>query len=206
MSDIKTKQKDILNTAKSCYKEVLPFILEKHYLKRKCPISYAFKLEKQGEIVGVVTFGTPPSRHMQKSVCPSNPSFVLELNRLWLEDSLPHGTASWFLSRVLKKLPPRLVASYADTSVGHGGGVYRAANFNYSGWTDQDRKTPRYDYVVEGKHSRDAFRSGNYTKVRRKPKVKYWIATGSKSEKKALIKICGWSSKVWDGGPKSLIV
>ena len=183
--------------------EVMPLIVRNHYLHRKVGASFAFALDSGGDIVGAVTFGTPPSRHMQISVCPTDPSLVIELNRLWIRDDQPHGTASAFVSDALRQMPPRIVASYADTSAGHLGTVYRALNFHYSGWTDMDRKTPRYDYVVEGKHSRDAFRCGKYTRVRRRPKIKYWIPTGNKRDRKRLFAICGWPSLVWDGGPPS---
>jgi len=138
---------------------------------------------------------------MQKSICPENPSLCLELNRLWVRDDQPRNTASKFVSWALRQLPPLLIASYADTKQGHQGYVYRALNFNYAGWTDMDRKTPRFDYVVEGKHSRDAFRSGKYTRVRRQPKIKYWIATGSKTDKKRLSKLCGWLRLSWKTTP-----
>lgn len=179
----------------------MPLIVKHHYLHRKVGASFAFRLVECGETVGGVTFGTPPSRHMQMSVCPSDPSLCLELNRLWIAEGMPKGTASRFVASALRQLPPRIVASYADTAAGHSGTVYRALNFNYAGWTDQDRKTPRYDYVVEGKHSRDAFRCGNFTRVRRKPKVRYWIVTGNKREKRKMTALCGWPINEWDGGP-----
>jgi hypothetical protein len=147
---------------------------------------------------GVITFGVPASRHLQKSVCPSDPGKVLELNRLWVCDSMPRNSESWFIAKALKALPPFLVCSYADTKEGHVGYVYRASNWNYYGYTDMDRKTPRFDYVVAGKHSRDAFRNGNeYTRVRRKPKYRYWVATGDKRERRQLEGVCGWPKLSW---------
>lgn len=175
-------------------------LLEHHYAGRVPSISHAVGLYDNGEIIGVVTFGTPASRHVQIGACPENPSLVLELNRLCVLDSAPRNTESWFISRALKMLPARIVVSYADTVHGHMGFVYRAANFNYAGWTDMERKTPRYDYVVPGKHSRDAFRGGDkqFTeRVRRKPKVKYWLATGNRREKQKLEGLCGWRSISW---------
>ena len=176
-----------------------------HYLHRKPPISFAYALAKvpsgcrEGVIVGIITFGVPASRHLQKSLCKSNPDLVLELNRLWVHDALKKNSESWFISHALKMLPPRIICSYADTEVGHVGYVYRASNWNYYGYTDMDRKTPRFDYVVKGKHSRDAFRGGNeYTKVRRKPKYRYWTVTGTKRDKRRLTSLCGWKSLNWN--------
>lgn len=175
-----------------------------HYLHRAPTISYAFGLFDQERLLGVVTFGVPASRAVQKGACPSDPNLVLELNRLWVSDEAPKNTESWFVSRALKLLPPRIVVSYADTAAGHVGYIYRALNFFYAGWTDMDRKTPRFDYIVPGKHSREAFRGGvaQYTsKVRREPKVKYWIVTGDSRERSRLKKLCGWALLCWKAQP-----
>lgn len=174
-------------------------VIQEHYLHRRPPISYSFGGYRQdGVVVAVITFGVPPSRHLQQSACPSNPSKVIELNRVWIHDDQPKNTGSWILSRVLKLMPPYIIVSYADTLQNHDGTLYRAANWNYAGWTDMDRKTPRYDYVVEGKHSRDAFRQHNFTRVRRAPKIKYWTVTGNKREKRDLCRLCGWPSYNWN--------
>ena len=172
-----------------------------HYLRRKPPISFAFGLYEHGDLVGVITFGTPASRHMQKGACPSDPSKALELNRLWVSDAMPRNTETWFLSRALSILPPLIVLSYADTAQGHAGYVYRAANFFYAGWTDMERKTPRFDYVAPGKHSRDAFRNGYAAKVRRKPKVKYWTVTGDRRARRELMALMKWPRMCWKANP-----
>lgn len=179
--------------------EAMKLVVTNHYLHRKAPCSFAFGLFKGPKLVGVVTFGTPPSRHLQKSVCPSNPAVVVELNRLWTDDSLPKNTESWFVSRALRRLPARLVVSYADPKFGHYGFIYRALNFHYAGWTDMERKTPRYDYIPldPSKHTREAFRTGYGYRVRRVPKVKYWLATGNRAEKRFLESICGWGKLDW---------
>lgn len=180
-------------------------VVKNHYLHRKTNIQHAFGLFDGGALVGVITFGTPASRHLQISACPSNPSLVIELNRLWVDDAMPRNTESWFIARALALLPPLIVVSYADTAHNHQGFVYRAANFNYAGWTDMERKTPRFDYVpTNGKHSRDAFRSKSFTRVRRRPKVKYWVVTGNARERRKLLKICGWPKLSWKELPPRL--
>jgi hypothetical protein len=152
---------------------------------------------------GVVTFGTPASRHMLIGVNPANPSSVIELNRLWVHDDMPPNTESWFVSRALKRLPPLIVVSYADTAHGHLGYIYRALNFRYAGWTDMDRKTPRFDYVPhdETKHTREASRSGYKEKRRREPKVRYWTTTGNRRERAQLAAQCQWPSLSWTTAP-----
>jgi len=173
-------------------------VVDKHYLHRKPPIAFAFAIYDDNEIKGILTLGTPPSRHLQISVCPTAPCLVLELNRLWVCDSLPRNTESWFIAKALKMIPPFIVCSYADTREGHVGYVYRATNWHYAGLTDRDRKTPRFDYTVPGKHSRDAFRGdAEPVKVRRKPKHRYWKATGNRRQRRNLETICTWPSEDW---------
>lgn len=174
-------------------------VVANHYLHRRPPISHAFGVHLGKELMGVVTFGTPASRHLQKSACPSDPGLVLELNRLWLDDALPRNSESWFVSRTLRQLPPLIVVSYADPLHGHRGYIYRALNFHYAGWTDMERKTPRFDYLPADPttHTRDAFRNGYVDKRRRVSKVKYWTTTGTPAERRALAKVCGWPSYDW---------
>jgi hypothetical protein len=181
-------------------------VVRHHYLHRKPHNSYSFGLfGSDGVVVGAVVFGTPASRHLQQGMCPSDPGRVMELNRLWVHDSCPRNAESFFVARALHALPPLLIVSYADTVWGHNGTVYRALNFHYAGWTDMERKTPRYDYIPpEGLHTRDSFRGGTpkWThRVRRKPKAKYWRATGNRRERKALERACAWPSLDWDRFP-----
>jgi len=188
----------------STRKECAWLFINHHYAGRMPAISHVYGLYEKDKMVGAISFGVPGSRHLQVGVCPSSPGSVIELNRLCVLDSCLKNTESWFIARALKMLPPFIVVSYADTIQGHMGYVYRAANFSYAGWTDMDRKTARYDYVVPGKHSRDAFRGGagaQSTKVRRLPKVKYWTVTGDAREKKQLLKLCAWPSICWKKYP-----
>lgn len=179
-------------------------VVRHHYLHRRSPCSYAFGLFVDWELKGVCIFGTPASSHLCRGVYPEHPEMVIELNRLWLADELPRNSESWFVSRCLKMLPPLIVVSYADTAAGHVGYVYRALGFSYAGWTDMDRLTPRFDYVVPGKHSRAAYRGDepSFThRETRKPKVRYWTATGNRRERKALTSACQWPAMDWAKTP-----
>jgi len=111
-----------------------PFIIGIHYAHRWPSISYAFGLFRYGDLVGVVTYGTPPSAPLRRGIAGDEYKlFVLELNRLVLRDNLPNE-ASRLVGASLKQLPkPRIVISFADTAQGHHGGVYRACNFTYHG-------------------------------------------------------------------------
>ena len=182
--------------------EAIRLVVAHHYMHRKPPISFAFGLiDDFGNTVGCITFGTPASHHMLIGACKTAPENVIELNRLWCHDDLPRNTESWFVARALALLPPKIVLSYADTAAGHMGYIYRASNFHYAGWTDMERKTPRFDYIAPGKHSRDAFRNGFTARVRRKPKVKYWTDTGNRRERKRLEAQCLWPKLDWKTNP-----
>lgn len=197
--------------------EAARIVVARHYMHRKPPISFAYGLIVDGGTKGVLTFGIPANRHMLVGACPAEPESVIQLNRMWCCDSLPRNTESWFLSRALALLPPRLVLSYADTAAGHFGHVYRAANFYYAGWTDMDRATARCDHIPEPikdelgglfgfqpdrqRHPREASRSGVVSIVRRKPKVRYWTATGNRRERKRLEGLCLWQRLDWKATP-----
>jgi len=174
-----------------------------HYLRRRPPMSFAvglFDAELFGRLLGVVTFGVPASRHLMMSACRTHPEFVLELNRLWVHDDCARNTESFFVSRALRTLPPRIIVSYADSAYGHRGYIYRALSFKYAGTTDMDRKTPRFDYITPGKHSRDTSRNGSAstaTKIRRLPKYRYWTVTGTRAEKRRLFRLVTWPSLAW---------
>lgn len=184
--------------------EATRLVVDNHYMHRRPPISHAYGLMLDGRCVGVITFGTPASRHMQVGACPDDPASVVELNRLWVSDECPRNTESWFISRAFKLLPPLIVLSYADTIEGHMGYVYRASNFYYAGWTDMQRKTARFDYLTPGMHTRDAFRKGEVRfteRVRRRPKVRYWKVSGNRRDKKRLEAMCKWPKMCWDSQP-----
>lgn len=174
-----------------------------HYMHRKPTVSRAFGLYSGTDLAGICVYGTPASRHLQIGAYPSDPGRVLELNRLWVADEMPKNTESWFVSRTLKALDQRMVVSYADTVQGHMGYVYRALNFHYAGWTDMERKTARYDYIPheDGVHTREAFRSGYKERVRRRPKVKYWTATGNARERREVRGLSGWPVMDWREDP-----
>lgn len=186
-------------------REAINLVVQHHYMHRKPPVSFAFGLiDDKGDTKGVVTFGQPASHHMLVGACKTNPDCVIELNRLWVSDDMPRNSESWFVSRALALLPPKIVLSYADTAAGHCGHVYRALNFNYAGWTDMERKTPRFDYITPGMHTRDAFRKGErrFTeRVRRRPKVKYWTVTGNRRERRDLAAKCLWPKLDWKISP-----
>jgi hypothetical protein len=110
------------------------WLINIHYAKRIPSISYAFGLFEFGELVGVITYGTPPSSTLCRGICGDQwQDRVLELNRLVLKNNKPNE-ASRLVGASLKMLPqPSIVVSFADTAQKHQGIVYQATNFIYTG-------------------------------------------------------------------------
>lgn len=120
-------------------------ILNVHYARRLCPISYAFGLFDGHNMIGVVTYGVPSSAPLREGVCGVRyADAVLELNRLVCENR--KNAASYLVGNSLKMLPkPSVVVSYADTSMGHVGYVYQATNWLYCGLSAK-----RTDWRIKG--------------------------------------------------------
>ena len=177
-----------------------PWLLERHYARRMCPVSHAFGAYADGELVGVVTYGAPASRNLCEGVCgPEWVGAVIELNRLCCEPVA--NLSSQLVGQSLRMVPrPAVVVSFADSAQGHVGYVYQAANWIYTGMTDAERKTPRKDWVLRGRerlHSRALTHIGNgaelrkrygddFIAVERKPKHRYVYFVGSKSQPRAM--------------------
>ena len=127
-------------------KDALPWLLGRHYAKRKCPVSHAFGAFEDGTMIGVVTYGTPASAPLRDGVAGKEWSDkVLELNRLCCLNRA--NVASQLVGQSLRMLPkPSIVVSYADTAQGHVGYVYQATNFLYTGLSAK-----RTDWKVKGK-------------------------------------------------------
>jgi hypothetical protein len=179
-----------------------PFLLGIHYARRIPSISFAFGLHRGGDLVGVVTYGTPASAPLRRGVCGDEwAGRVLELNRLCLRDNLKNE-ASYLVAASLKMLPrPRVIVSFADTSQGHAGYVYQACNFVYCGLSEK-----RTDWKVRGKEHlhgqtiadefrgsanraqamRDKYGDDFYLEPRAR-KHRYIMPLGSKSDKRAIM-------------------
>jgi hypothetical protein len=119
-------------------------VIEKHYLHRPCPISWAFGIIIDERLKGVLTVGRPASRTVCEGVCGKDRSQdVYELNRLWLDEDLPCNSESQFVGfcqRALRKINRKMIlVSYADTKPsegapqGHLGVVYMSTNWIYTG-------------------------------------------------------------------------
>lgn len=180
--------------------DAYPWILEKHYAKRLCPISYAFGIFDDDKLRGIVTYGIPVSSSLRDGVCGKSYSGrVIELNRLCCDNL--KNIASMLVGRSLKMIPaPAVVVSYADTAQGHIGYVYQACNFIYTGLSAK-----RTDWKLKGQehlhgatvadmsrgkenraqYMRDKFGDDFYLEDRPR-KHRYIYFTGTKTDKKLM--------------------
>ena len=127
--------------------ECADFILNIHYAKRWCSITYAFGLFYENELIGVITYGTPPSAPLRRGIAGDEYiQDIIELNRLCLKYNRKNE-ASFLVGNSLKKLPKnKIVVSFADTAQGHKGVVYQATNFLYTGLSAK-----RTDWALKSK-------------------------------------------------------
>lgn len=179
-----------------------PFLLNIHYAKRIPSISYAFGLYENDELIGVVTYGTPPSSPMRKGLLGVEyADIVIELNRLCLKYNRKNE-ASFLVGQSLRMLEkPKAIVSFADIAHDHLGIVYQATNFIYCGLSAK-----RTDWHVKGKEHlhgitiADEFRGvpnraeairakygDDFSLVERSRKHRYVYFVGSKTEKKNML-------------------
>jgi hypothetical protein len=181
--------------------EVEPWLLQKHYAKRMCPISYAFGLYDQEKLIGIVTYGVPASSMVRRGLCGEQwEENVIELNRLCCNSE--KNLASILVGRSLQMLPkPMIVVSYADTEQGHVGYVYQATNFIYTGLSFKKK-----DWAIKGmehlhgatvvdmsrgqenriKFMREKFGNDFYLKDRAQ-KHRYVFFVGNKTQRKTML-------------------
>jgi len=179
--------------------ECKEWLLNKHYAKRMCSISYAFGLYIDNILNGVCTFGKPASNSLCVGVCGKNNSkYVYELNRLITNDNLIKNSLSFFVSQCLKTLPPLIIVSYADTLYNHNGYIYQATNWIYTGKTKE-----RTDIgTTNNSHSRHYNKNIDYKKNRkfRSSKHRYIYFTGSKRQNKIWLKNLNYNIEKYPKG------
>lgn len=135
-----------LYSVKPVRKSVAKHIIKHfHYLKRECPVHYAYGLYKEATLVGVATLYKPLSKGLRHCCGEEYKDFVLELNRLWVSDTEPKHSTSFFLGGVLKQVPAKIIVSFADPKHNHRGVIYQATNWLYTG-----RPRNEYQYTLKG--------------------------------------------------------
>jgi len=116
------------------FADIIHIFKKYHYKKNHMGGGISFclaLLDIEGVIVGGSVVGKP--RHLAKY------KGCVEIRRMACLDSCTKNTESFFLSKIIwfikKNTKFSSVLSYADTSVGHKGTIYAAANFKMIGQT-----------------------------------------------------------------------
>ncbi|MGA1777123.1 MAG: hypothetical protein ACO39G_08610 [Flavobacteriaceae bacterium] len=182
-------------------KQAEPFLLERHYARRKCPMTYVYGLFFNEELIGICVFGTSANRN-NNSIGDFK---VIELNRLFTEDGVEKNVLSHFVAECLKRLPsPIIVISYADPNNGHKGYIYQATNWLYFGQghrQDGRRDTGITQFRKDGKmyhaktvsgligsSSKKVAEEHGFERLFLPPKHKYGYLIGNKRQKREMLK------------------
>ena len=173
--------------------QIVDFVETHHYSKNMngLQISYCFKLMDGDTMIGAMVYGKISMKGVE-SKYTDNPDGLLELKRLVCIDDTPKNTESYFIGWTLRWLKRNttldMIISYADTTYGHEGVIYKATNFKFMGQTSPGRvimyKGKRYhDKTIRAKHNgnykkfalevRKALENGEAEYVETKPKNAY---------------------------------
>jgi hypothetical protein len=151
--------------------------IQAHYLRKRPAVVVLCLMMLQGvKAVGCIVYASPP-RECDKRYGGK----TWELARLYLLDEIPRNAETWLIGQSVKYIKRnrrdvRHLVSYADPSAGHRGTIYKAANWRDDGRTDQERKTPRCDYVDE-RTGKKYGRRGNMPEdavIVRRPRISKW--------------------------------
>jgi hypothetical protein len=183
--------KELYEIKKITPKTTYPFLLKIHYSHRIPNICHSFGLfSKESQLlVGVITFGSPPSPTEQIFWKEFN---FLELNRLCLIKKLEKNVLSYFVSQSLKLLPENsVIISYVDMDYNHHGYIYQATNWIYTGigsigveryiMKNGSEKHSRHKYLINENEVKEIKKS--------KGKYRYYYFIGSKDKKEKFLNI-----------------
>ena len=175
--------------------ETYDILKNMHYAKRLPMIMFSYGLFINKTLKGIVTYGLPPSNSVCIGICGEKfKQDVLELNRLFLFDN-NKNEASFLVSHSMKSLPkPKIIVSYADSSMKHTGYIYQATNFLYTGLSYKVKEwrlknTNKHSRTLYGKYNVEQMRnSDDFECVERSRKHRYLYFIGSKKQKKEYLK------------------
>ena len=143
---IKTKNLGILKIKLIDKKLAKEIIIANHYSHKWNEIGFGlynfgiFLLgsEQDSDCLGVASYGYMKNYNAKIFTHPNPDAWVIELNRMWIDDSLGKNAESVLISHSLKmlhKLDPNIAAvqSFADGRLGCGT-IYKASNFKFYGF------------------------------------------------------------------------
>ena len=168
-----------VSEVRECSVSDVDAFIQAHYLgKRPAIVTLALKMFVRSAPVGAVVYAMPPPETAKRYG-----GLTWELARLYLLDEIPRNAETWLIAQSVRCIKRHFKAvqylvSYADPAAGHTGTIYRAANWKQDGSTDDERKTPRSDYVdtVSGKKYGRAGNVPAHSSIERRPRIaKFWF-------------------------------
>ena len=182
-------------------------IRENHYTHSCHNGPMCYGLHQAESLIGVIAFATPISEAVRaKPFGLTHKDRVTELHRMWAQDGHSKNALTFFISRafdlLLEDRPDiRCVLSFADSTEGHTGHVYRAANATYAGTTGSralffrdEQGALRAPRQCGENITREIGVQRGWTPEWREPKFRYlWILGPNKREKKMWTKALQWS-------------
>lgn len=180
-------------------------IVKNHYTHVFSSCKYPFGLILNNKIMGVCVYGFPIGRLASQSISPIIKSDnVLELTRLWVNDSEGKNTESWFIGQTFKWFRRfdkaiKVLISYSDPMQNHVGYIYQATNWLYQG--NKTRLVDGYYHIINGEtlHPRTCFSKyksnksedllkidPNYTRFELVRKFRYIYILDKKNKKEIL--------------------
>lgn len=186
-----------LQIRKITYAQAMKIVIEKHYLHRKAPCSFAFGLFDGDEIMGVICYGTPSSAPLRRGLCgDEEKNNVIELTRLWVDDRVGKNGESYLIGNTIPLVDKEIIVSFAEIQQGHVGLVYQATNWIYTGlsakrmnWTVDDLQV--HCQTIADKYTADELRAKYGDKFYMKPrprKHRYVYFNCNKRRKRELLK------------------
>ena len=147
--------------------------------------------------MGVVCYGTPSSAPLRRGIAgDENASNVIELTRLWVNDSVPRNGESYLIGNTVRKVDKEIVVSYAEAAQGHIGYVYQATNWLYTGlsakgtnWTIEGQT--KHCQTIADKYTAEQLREQFGDKFSLQPRARkhrYVFLNAPKGRRKALMR------------------
>lgn len=191
---------ETLTLEKGRLADAMPLILAHHYTRRRtADPMHVFLWKDADRTVAAAVFTSPVNRYFGKG--------AVELARLVRVPELARPLTQ-FLSLCLRWLKQhtdlRFCLSYADTTVGHHGGIYQAANFLY---VADSKGNTQYRNVADGRivsgRSFDQHAAGNKDGWERlRTGKKHLYVYPLREKRNALLRRFGWTPLPF---PKPLI-
>lgn len=175
--------------------QYVKFFNNYHYLGAGGRRGYTLGAFLNDQLIAAATIGSITRAEMARKH-GLEPKEVRELARLCIHpDHHKKNLPTWFLSRVIKRYKYenpdiKLIISFADTTQGHEGTIYKAANWKYDGKTgrsyhyvDKDgniihKKTIYGLAKKEGKKEAEYVRHNGLEKVKHLPKKRFLLEIG----------------------------